>query len=48
MATDHTTAVDSDSVESEPTAYVSPTADFLLLFAATLLLTLTAAAVITP
>jgi len=43
MATDHTPAV-----ETESTAYISPTADFLLLFGATLLVALTAAAIITP
>ena len=48
MATDHATAVETEGVESESTAYISPTADFLLLFGATLLVALTAAAVITP
>jgi hypothetical protein len=48
MATDHTTAVETEAVETESTAYISPTADFVLLFVGTLLIGLTATAVIMP
>lgn len=48
MATDHAAAVETDSVETESTAYISPTVDFLVVLGATLLVALTAVAVITP
>lgn len=48
MATDHATAVETDSVEGDPAAYIPPTAEFLLVFTATLFVALMAAAVITP
>jgi hypothetical protein len=48
MATDHATPVETDAAEPEPTAYISPAADFLILAAVTAAVAFAGVAVMLP